>query len=263
MRKLCVVMAYYDRQYQLTKTLLSIAKSSHKNFSVVIVDDNSPEDIVLPELHYHVDIIKLTTKTWTNCSPVYNYGFLKAIEGGAEVIIIQSSECYHVGDLLAHAEDNINNNNYIAYGCFQIDKQNTFMEHDIMWLSKKHAYKVDGDNKGLGVNAWWNHSVYSPLPQYWGAAISTFALKELNGIDERFAYGHAYEDGWFLYQMQNLGMKIDIVDYPFVVHQWHSRKWVNVQAKKNKAILETNKELYLKLIETKEYKSQHFITPNL
>ena len=263
MRKLCIVMPYYDRQYQLDKTLDSLMLSKHTNFSVIIVDDNSPQDIVLPSVPFDVEVIKLTSKTWTNVSPVYNMGFNKAKEHGAEVVIIQSSECYHVGDVLLHAEDNIKTGNYIAYGCFQIDKDTTFSNHDIMRLSKQNAFKVDGDNKGKGVNAWWNHSVYSPLPQYWGAAISMSLLKEINGIDERFAYGHAYEDGWFLYQLKNIGANIESVDYPFVVHQWHSRQWVNVLARKDKDILERNKELYLQLIETKEYRSQHFITPDL
>jgi len=267
MRRIGIVMPYYDRQYQLTVTLNSIAKSAHQNYFVVVVDDNSPVDVQLPNLPYHTEVIKLTNKTWTNVAPVYNFGFHKAIEYGAEIIIIQSSECYHVGDILSHADANINNNNYIAYGCFQIDKDTTFSEHDIMALAKKHAYKVDGDNKGLGVNAWWNHTVYSPLPQYWGASVSVDVIKKMNGIDERFAYGHAFEDGWFLYQLANMGVKIDIVDYPFVVHQWHSRIWANKNAlqarkKQDAEFADRNKNLYLRLRDTKEYKSQHFITPD-
>lgn len=268
MRKICIVIPYYNRQYQLTKTLHTIAESKHDNFNVIVVDDGSQIDVVLPELPYKAEVIKLTDKTWTNVSPVYNYGFLKAKEYGAEIIIIQSSECYHVGDVLCHADKNIKDKHYIAYGCFQIDKPTTFAPHDIIALSKQNAFKVDGDNHGMGVNAWWNHSVYSPLPQYWCAAIDFNSLKEINGIDERFAFGHAFEDGWFLYQMENYGMKIDIVDYPFVVHQWHDRLWANKNAfkaikAKDVNFAERNKELYLQLRETKEYKSQHFITPDL
>lgn len=263
MRKLCVVMPYYDRQYQLNKTLESLAKSKHDNFSVIIVDDNSPNDVVLPDVPFPVKVIKLTNKTWTNVSPVYNMGFHAAKHMGAQVVVIQSSECYHVGDVLLDAEKNTGSGNYIAYGCFQIDKDTTFSEHDILKLSKQNAFKVDGDNKGKGVNAWWNHSVYSPLPQYWCASISMSLLREINGIDERFAYGHAYEDGWFLYQLKNIGANIEIRDYPFVVHQWHSRQWVNVLARKDKGILDRNRDLYLQLIETKEYKSKHFITKDL
>lgn len=268
MKKICIVMPYYDRQFQLTKTLNTIAESKHNNFSVVMVDDNSPQDFVLPKLPYEVDIIKLTKKTWTNVSPVYNYGFLRALEKKPDIIFIQSPECYHVGDVLTHADRHTKDDNYIAYGCFQIDKETTFAEHDIMRLSTKNAFKVDGDNKGQGVNAWWNHSVYSPIPQYWGAALSVNTLKKVNGIDERFAYGHAFEDGWFLYQLGNMGIKIEIVDYPFVVHQWHSRIWANRNAVKAKqkndtAFVDRNKELYLALRETKEYRSQHFITPDL
>lgn len=257
-----MVIAYYDRQYQLNKTLESIASSKHDNFEVVIVDDNSPEDIVIPETKLTVHIIKPKERKWTNVAPIYNMGFLKAIELGAQKIFIQSAECYHVGDVLADVEQRVKGQ-YVAYGCFQIDKETTFKDHDIIELSKRCAYKVDGDNKGQGVNAWWNHSEYSPLPQYWGAAISTENLIKVNGIDERFAFGYAYEDGWFLYQLENAGIKTEIVNYPFVVHQWHSRKWANTQARKDPGLLERNLNLYLTLRETKEFKSKHFITPDL
>ncbi len=263
MRKICVVIAYYERQYQLDKTLYSMSSSKHNNFNVIIVDDGSPNEIVLRDYDFPIDIIKPQNKTWVNVSPIYNFGFNKAKEYNPEIVIIQSAECYHVGDLLCDADASIGENDYVAYGCFQIDKETTFKPHDIIALTKKHAYKVEGDNKGKGVNAWWNHSKYQPLPQYWGAAISWNALVKVNGVDERFAYGHAFEDGWFLHQLENAGVKIRIKDYPFVVHQWHDRLWVNKNARRDMSRLDKNKDLYLRLRDTKEYKSQHFITPDL
>jgi hypothetical protein len=212
-------------------------------------------------LPYDVEVIKLKDKTWTNVAPVYNTGFLRARDKGADIIIIQSAECYHVGDVISHANEHCRDQ-YIAYGCFQIDKDTTFKDHDILKLSKT-TQPVDGDNKGKGMNAWWNHSTIHPIPQYWGASISVENLKKVNGIDERFAFGYAFEDGWFLFQLQNVGIKIESVDYPFVVHQWHDRLWANRQAKKDPTLLEKNRDLYLKMIETKEYKSIHYITEDL
>lgn len=260
-KKICVVMAYHERQYQLTKTLKTIDMSAYSNFSVVIVDDCSNEDIILPELGYEVDIIKLEEKSWSNCAPVYNYGFIHAISKGADTIIIQSAECYHAGDIISHVAMNIRDDNYIAYGCFRLDRNTTFSEHDIMSLSKANAFMVNSENNGNGQNAWWNHSVYSPLPQYWCAAITVDNLKEINGIDERFAYGFAFEDGRFLQQVASLGLNTEIVDFPFVAHQWHTDQKEDIQDFDAK--YERNKSIYLRMRETDDYKSIHYITPNL
>ena len=44
-----VVMAYFNRQYQLDKTLRSFAESSYRDFNVVIVDDDSSDQPIVPE----------------------------------------------------------------------------------------------------------------------------------------------------------------------------------------------------------------------
>ena len=258
MGKICIVMAYYDRQYQLNKTLQSIEKSEHKDFSVIIVDDNSPQDIVVPAVPYEVEVIKLRKKSWTNCGPVYNIGFNKALEKNPDKIMIQSTECYHVGDVLSHADENVTDDNYIAYACFQVDKETTFKPHDIMELSNTNV-KVTTDNHGAGQNGWWNHSKYFVQPQYWGAVIKAKNLAKINGIDERFAHGYAIEDGWFMDQVRRAGMRIDIVDYPFVVHQWHKRLY----PKGTLEMVKQNTALWESLLKTNEYKSLHHITPNL
>jgi len=65
-----VVMAYYNRQAQLTRTLISMSESKYRDFNVVIVDDCSPEDIVLPELPFEVKVIKNKEK-YINSVPVF------------------------------------------------------------------------------------------------------------------------------------------------------------------------------------------------
>lgn len=260
MRKTVIVMPYFDRQYQVNKTFESLKESKHDNFSVVVIDDYSPQEIELPSLPFKVDIIHPSVpKTWTNCSPVWNIGFHKALEQNPEIIILQSAECFHVGDLLSHADDNLTDDNYLAYGCFQIDRDTTFGEYDIDKLSKACNYKVSTCNGGKGQNAWWNHSIYEPQPQYWGCAITAKSLVAINGIDERFAYGYAIEDGYFLHQLNMYGLMIEIIDHPFVVHQWHSRIYPpNIHALVNK-----NKALQEELEKSTSYRAKHIITPDL
>lgn len=259
MAKIVITMPYYDRQYQLDKTLYSLAQSGHKDFSVVIVDDCSPKDVVIPHLPYKVDVIKIWDKKWINCGPVHNMAFNKALEYNPDIIIIQSPECYHVGDVLKYAEDNLTDDNYIAFGCYQIDKDITFSDHDIAEVTKKYHRKVDGDPEGKGYTGWWNHPTLSQVPQYWCAAITTKNLIKLNGIDERFAMGYAYEDGSFLEQIKKMGLRIDITDNPFVVHQWHPR----ILPANTLMLVDRNVKLYLYLRGLKDYKSYHYITPDL
>jgi hypothetical protein len=108
-------------------------------------------------------------------------------------------------------------------------------------------------------NAWWNHPIYNEVPQYWGTAITARNLVKLNGIDERFAHGYAYEDGYFVHQVENLGLRIDITAYPFVVHQWHERGLpAELEGKPN-----PNVPLYEELMKDDNYRAQHHITPDL
>lgn len=118
---------------------------------------------------------------------------------------------------------------------------------------------VTANPNGMGQNGWWNHSRYFYHPQYWCAAITTDNLIKVNGIDERFADGYAIEDGWFIDQVERAGMKIEIIDYPFVVHQWHDR----VYPRNCMRLVEKNKLLWDRLKATNEYRSVHHITPDL
>lgn len=255
MAKIAVCMPYYDRQYQLDKTLVTLAQSAHKDFVVVIADDNSPTPLKLPDLGFEIDYFKVGKKTWVNCAPVHNMAFHRAMKHRPDIIMIQSPECYHVGDVLSHAVGHLTGENYIAYACFHLNKETTLKPHDIEELSKTDT--VISTNGGD--NGWWNHSTKYYQPQYWCAAITTENLMRVNGIDERFADGYAIEDGWFIDQIQRAGMRIDVVDYPFVVHQWHNR----VYPRNCMALVEKNKRLWNELKKTTEYRSVHHITPDL
>lgn len=88
-----IVMAYYQRQQQLLRTLLSFTQSQYKDFNVVIVDDCSPSDIVLPPLPFDVKIIKNKTKS-INSVVVFNTGFNEALKSWPDVVLIHNPECY-------------------------------------------------------------------------------------------------------------------------------------------------------------------------
>jgi len=248
-------MAYFDRQAQLDKTLISMTNSKQKDFNVIIVDDCSPKDLIIPPLPFEVIILKLSNKSWFNSALVYNVGFLSALKRNPDIIIIQNPECYHVGDVLDYATK-ITDETYISFGCFSINEKTSSSEYDLNKVINENNYGVTWD----GQNAWYNHPVHCPVGFHFCTAITTKNLIKTNGFDERFLFGRAYDDDYLIHQIKSLGLKIEITTDPFVVHQWH----YNCQAAGDKGLLwERNRILYQELVKTKNYRAMHLSTPNL
>jgi glycosyltransferase involved in cell wall biosynthesis len=255
MKKIAIVMTYFDRQFQLNKTLASISKSSHKDFEIIIVDDNSPLDIAIGNYSFPITVIKIKNKKWTNPEPAYNKGIKEAITRGAEIIILQNAECYHEGDILNYA-DSVTNENYISFSCYSLNQETTFSNHNINEV-------INSNNKGAienGENAWYNHPIHRPVAYDFCSAIRTENLIKLNGYDERFSDGCAYGDDYLIARIKMMGLRIDIPENPFVVHQWH---YTTPQEPNRAELLKRNSDLLQNLIPLNEIKAQHIYTPDL
>jgi hypothetical protein len=226
---------------------------------VVIVDDCSFKKIVLPTVMFPIDIIRLENKITTNSAPIFNIGIQQALNQKADVIILQSPECYHVGDVISYATS-VGDNEYIAFGCFRLDMVTTFQNHDIDILTKKPYIDPIGDPGVEGITVWWNHPIYSPNGFHWCTSITAGNLIKLNGFDESFSFGYAREDGYFIKQINELGLGIKITEYPFVVHQWHTK----AENSEDKDILvRRNQFIYEKLMLKPGYRAKHILTDDL
>lgn len=212
-------MTYYQREKQLTNTLESLKRYNPDDFSVFIVDDNSPYDIKLPALPFEVTIIKLREKKWINPGVTFNIGFEYALKTNPEIILIQNAECYHNGDILGYVLGNLTDENYLSFACYSLGKG---QDVNLRKLNNKCATYN-------GHSAWYNHSKYRPEALHFCVAITAKNLKKLNGFDGRFANLLGYEDNYFIHQVKTLGLGIQIIDNPFVFHQYHydvkSFKW--------------------------------------
>jgi glycosyltransferase involved in cell wall biosynthesis len=244
--KIAIVCTYISRQAQLINTLNSFLQYDPKDFVVIIVDDGSPQDIVLPELPFKVDIIKLSDKTWRNPCIPFNYGFKRAIEYSPDVVIIQNAECLHNGDILSEAAK-VNDDNYLSFACYSLSHG--------QWIDCERQNKAPEFNDD---SAWYNHSVYRPCALHFCNAITTANLKKINGFDERFYDGIAYEDNILVYQIQNLGLRIDFIDSPFVFHQWHDRPYEVTEE-----LVIRNVIVFDEIVKEKNYRAVHVITPDL
>lgn len=245
---IAICMTYFNRQKQLLKTLDSFRQYDPKDFFVVIVDDGSPEDIVLPEYPFKVSIIKMRDKHWTNPEPAYNAGINYALFKKADIIILQNAECWHGTDMLTAAKT-VTDKTYITFGCYSQGEN----EQPGSVVNNKGA-TFDGES------AWYNHPIYRPVGYDFCSAITAGNIRKLNGYDERFSSGIGYGDNYLLARIQMMGLRVLITDTPYVVHQWH------YSAKGNPAapfLLNKNRLLYNQLIQEKNYRAEHLITADL
>jgi glycosyltransferase involved in cell wall biosynthesis len=257
-----IVCTYYNRQFQLTKTLESLRQYDPKDFNVIIVDDCSTEDIILQKLPYEVTVIKLKDKIYPNSAHVFNIGFNQALKNNPDIIIMQNAECYHVGDILGYAK-RVTEKTYISFGCFSLDEKTTFSDHDIknLLVEKNFGSTYDGQGASYdGQFAWYNHPVYRRAEVHFCAAITAKNLIKLNGFDERYCFGIAYEDNYFIQQIKNLGLTIEITERPFVVHQWHYYKHL-INPDKDQ-LVEINRKLHSELMPN-GIRAKHLVTPDL
>jgi glycosyltransferase involved in cell wall biosynthesis len=240
-----IVMTYWNRQILLNKTLESYTRSETKDFKVLIVDNNSDEDIVLPMLPFEVEIIKL--KGGYDYIAAHNYGFAEALKDDPKIIIITHSECYHQGDVISYAK-RVTDESYISFGCYSLSEG---QEPETVQINER-SNTFDGDS------AWYNHPVFRPAKHHFCSAITAKNLRLLNGFDERFCGGVAYDDDYFVEQIKRLGLKIEETAYPFVFHQWHYLAW-----KTKSDLIFRNRALFDVLKDEKGYKAIHKLTPNL
>jgi len=250
-RMTTIVMTYHNRPESLAWTLESLRHSAVKDFNVLIVNDNSDADIKLPDLPYKVRVINSNVKndTWSGkyvC--VFNMAFFYALQDNPDIIIMQHSECYHKGDIMSYALKEVSKDNYISFGCYALGKDET---PDTVKI-------IDRPCTQDGQRSWYNHPIIRPVGYQFCAAMTAENLIKLNGFDERFKDGVAYEDNYFLHQIKMLGLKVQITDDPIVYHQYHP-----VQGNRTAEAWMRNQALFRHLSQGNEYRAKHLLTPNL
>lgn len=191
--KLSIVIPYYNRRELLVNVLRSINMTG--DIEIIIVDDGSDKAIDFPDCR----IIRLErAKEWRGACIAYNIG-LKAATG--DVIMINSSECIHVGNVTRYIFENFKENDYFAFSTYMMG------QHEIL---TNPTFK----------NFWGVHSTVGNFIPYCGV-ISKQNMDLLGGYDERFAWGIGFDDYDFTNRVNNLGLNMKCIDDPYVIHQWH------------------------------------------
>jgi len=241
--KVSVVMAYYNRRALLLKTLESVFTTRFEgDFEVIVVDDASADSQRIDDLPVKVVRIDPKDKWWANPCMANNIGFEIAT---GDVVIIQNPECLHVGDIISYASENVTSNKYIAFGCYAIDQDKLRLMYDLKGDETEEIVRIISPTNDVpldqcpSMNRWYQHSVYSPRCLNFCTAITREDLKDLGGFDEAYAPGISYDDTEFVRRIHRKGMQVDMVDNPFVIHQWHH--YTNYS---NKRLVDLNTNLY-------------------
>lgn len=233
--KISIVTAYYNRRALFLTSLKSIARSPwKKDLEIIVVDDASVEreqiDDVPSLFDLDITVLKVNPaeKWWRNSCIPFNIGFNRA---RGDIVIIQNPECVHLGDILGTALRSTKPNTYLNFGCYSADEELT-RKVSLVDYSKPAVDVTLRQileplvNRGTvddGEAGWYNHSTYKPNKLHFCSAITRTDLEQLGGFDERYANGIAFDDNDLLTRIIRKGMKVKMVDSPFVIHQFHGR----------------------------------------
>ena len=266
-------MSYFNRPFQLWRTLDSITKTKHTDVEIVIVDDASEPALCKPEGYpFPVHIIRIPKekKDWKSPTVCQNLALQKALDLGGEIIFSQNPECTHIGDVIMYAEEMLKDNGYISFSCFSLDEENTRNKDlDLAQVIRENNVGATYD----GGNFFYNHPVHRAVAYDFCACTTRKNWLSLNGMDERFKDGIAYSDDNLVCRWKRLGLALDIphperewkdkIRNPFVVHLNHYNP--NSSQYDNTPLVEKNRDLYNELGAdgSGNYRATHILTPDL
>jgi glycosyltransferase involved in cell wall biosynthesis len=216
-----IIMTFWNRKTQLSNTLKSIEQYGHK-IPIIIIDDASTDG---EDIHcFENDLTRVVTlkdKKWINPCIPFNTGFAMAT---TDIVLIQNAECIHVGDIIGHALANARENVYLNYSALAVNQELTekiTKGDNIKEVIAPHIERNVNQEGSMG-NGWYNHPRYRAVMYHFCSAIMRSDLYDLGGFDERYADGSGYDDDELLHRIQQKRMNIEMIEYPFVVHQHHA-----------------------------------------
>ena len=216
--RISIVISYFNRRDQFLRTLKSIKYFGDPE--IIVVDDGSEEEHRLEDIA-GITLIRINKeeKTWVNTCIPYNMGLAQAT---GDIIIIQNAECIHTGDILTYCRK-LTKGTVFSFAAYSLDRDLPFPAEGMEVRDLRPMILKEPPRTQNGHHGWYNHTIHKPTKLHFCNAYMRDDLYSIGGFDERYAPGLAYEDNELLARTERAGIKVEIIDDPFVIHQKHVR----------------------------------------
>lgn len=237
-KKVSIVMTYYNRINQFINTLDTIEETKYPKHLIELIcyDDRSDKEPCIIDLSKYTYKIKLIygeyerDKSIINSTYSYNNAF-KYING--EYVIIQNSECMHIGDIITYIVNNASDNNIISLPCWATANE----EITDMVFKNRHNFEdlkniVDREWDKLldyprEFKGWYNEKYLRPQCLHFCNAMHIDVFKKVGLFDTKLCKCLGFDDNDYAERiMFNLNIDIIIPEHEyklFVVHQYHGK----------------------------------------
>lgn len=191
-----VIAAIWQREKQWANTLESLY---HWN------GNHTPWlDVLLRE--------ETRTHKYRNPGVLYNSAAAKA---QGDILFLTNPENLHIGPVLEVARRECREGNYVVFGCRPMNRvPDSFAE-----VLKDQDSFVDTSFR----NGWYQHSKHRNACLHFASAIHRQDWARIGGFDAEYDKGHAWEDNDLVMKILAAGIKIQVIDDPYVMHQPHDR----------------------------------------
>lgn len=234
--RVSICTTVFNRRAQFKHVLSTIAASAlcrEGLVEVVACDRGSLPGEAIGDLPGVFPFLRLLP-TWSSghVSPIGDWQRCVE-ESRGDIVLIQSAECAHVGDVCAEAEHVAGAQAAcVSFACYAADLPQTIAMTSLGIVSMPGVGSVLNPLSSKAYTAdetcrvWMQHSTFRPC-FYLSHAMRRKWWDEIGGFDMRYLHENGYEDCAFDLRMskylesQGIRRVIGSHDGPFLVHLWH------------------------------------------
>ena len=239
--KVSIVMTYYNRLDQIKNTLSTIEESKYPKdlIEVICFDDGSDKEPLIINTSIYSFNIKIIYGNYDKdkaiINPTYSYNnAFKYLTG--EYVIIQNSECMHIGDIISYVSEKLkdNNNLFLSVPCWATANDEISNE---IFINRFNSDKLKNimENKYKLLNdyppefkGWYNEKRLRPECLHFCNAFHNKTFKNKIGLfNTKIERILGFDDNEFAERILfRTNLEIEIPEHNFklfVVHQYHGK----------------------------------------
>jgi len=239
--KYSIILPYCKRKNYLYNTLISFKHHYNRNdYEVVIIEDyknyeDTEEHIALHHLiakfrgSINISWFYSILKDCYNPAPLFNLGAQLAV---GKFFVISNPECFHSVDILSGLDEefDVDENCYVICACEEVINPEGKIIRFENFKDFNFVHRI-----------WFQHSKHNNRGFHFCSAISKDKYHQIDGFDDKFALGAAYDDNDFrdnvIYHHIPIKLRDDLV-------ACHMRHGSDIYIPNIKELVEINKRYY-------------------